>query len=142
MAVSEHDPTVAIVTSSPATVQILDVVDEMETERPDELDGVSANAVEDQARLAGAANVIVWFAFTREIDWLVPARAPEEYVMLKLPGRPVMPSPVNVEVPLDAVAVIDAPFVPTTLPEERVAVTTLLAVETLLLPASRISRTG
>ena len=59
MAVSEHDPTVAIVTSSPATVQMLDVVDEMETERPDELDGVRANAVEDQARLAGAANVIV-----------------------------------------------------------------------------------
>ena len=82
MAVSEHEPTVAIVRSSPATVQILDVVDEMETERPDELDGVSANAVEDQARLAGAANVIVWFAFTREIDWLVPARAPEEYVMV------------------------------------------------------------
>lgn len=53
-----------------------------------------------------------------------------------------MPSPVNVEDPLDAVAVIDEALVPVTVPEERVAVTTLLAVETLLLPASRTSRTG
>ena len=62
--------------------------------------------------------------------------------MVYVPGRPVIPRPLNVATPLDAVAVRVALFVPTTFPADSVAVTTFVAVVTLLFPASRTSITG
>jgi hypothetical protein len=53
-----------------------------------------------------------------------------------------MPRPLNVATPLEGVAVRVDPLEPTTVPDERVAVTTFDAVVTLLFPASRISTTG
>ena len=62
--------------------------------------------------------------------------------MLYEPGSPVIPRPLNVATPLDAVAVSVEVFDPRTVPLERVAVTVFAAEVTLLLPASRISMTG
>jgi hypothetical protein len=53
-----------------------------------------------------------------------------------------MPRPLNVATPLEGVAVRVDPLEPTTVPDERVAVTTFDAVVTLLFPASRISTAG
>ena len=53
-----------------------------------------------------------------------------------------MPRPLNVATPPVAVAVRVVLLVPTTFPDDNVAVTTFVADETLLLPASRISSTG
>ena len=54
----------------------------------------------------------------------------------------MMPRPLNVATPLEGVAVRVGPLEPTTVPDERLAVTTFDAVVTLLPPASRISTTG
>ena len=53
-----------------------------------------------------------------------------------------MPRPLNVATPPVAVAVRVVLLVPTTFPDDNVAVTTFVADETLLLPASRSSSTG
>ena len=53
-----------------------------------------------------------------------------------------MPRPLNVATPAAAVAARDVLLVPTTFPDDSVAVTTFVADETLLFPASRISSTG
>ena len=53
-----------------------------------------------------------------------------------------MPRPSNVATPLEGVAVSVEPFEPTTVPDDRAAVTTFAAVVTLLFPASRISTAG
>ena len=54
----------------------------------------------------------------------------------------MIPRPLNVATPDAAVAVSVVSVVPGMVPLESVAVTTLAAVVTLLLPASRISTTG
>ena len=62
--------------------------------------------------------------------------------MVMSPGSPVMPKPLKVATPPDVVAVRDVLLVPATVPADRVAVTTSVAVVTLLLPASRTSTIG
>lgn len=62
--------------------------------------------------------------------------------MVYEPGSPVIPKPLKVAVPFVAVAVRVALLDPTTVPLESVAVTTFVAVVTLLSPASRISISG
>ncbi len=138
----EQVPTVTMVMSKPATVQTLVVVELSDTESPDDAVGATVKGVADHARPTGDANVTDWSAFTSEMDWFVVVRTPDEYVMVYVPGRPVIPRPLNVATPLDAVAVRVALFVPTTFPVESVAVTTFVAVVTLLFPASRTSTTG
>ena len=54
----------------------------------------------------------------------------------------MIPRPLNVATPPAAVAARVVLLVPTTFPEDSVAVTTFVADETLLFPASRISSTG
>ena len=54
----------------------------------------------------------------------------------------MIPRPLNVATPDAAVAVSVVSVVPGMVPLESVAVTTFVADDTLLLPASRISSTG
>ena len=95
----EQVPTVTIVTSNPETVQIVGDVDVSVTVRPDDAVGVTVNGVVDHARSVGVANVIDWFALISEIVWLVPTRLPDEYVMVNVPGIPVIPNPLKVATP-------------------------------------------
>lgn len=74
----EQVPTVTMVTSKPATEQILGEVDVSDTVSPDDAVGAREKGVADHARSAGVANVIDWFALMSEIVWLVPVRLPEE----------------------------------------------------------------
>ena len=64
----EHVPTVTIVMSKPATVQMLVVVEATVTLSPDDAVGVTANDEADHWRSVGAVNEMVWLAFTTEID--------------------------------------------------------------------------
>lgn len=74
----EHVPTVTIVMSKPAMVQILVSVEVNDTLSPDDAVGVTVNGAAAHERPAGVANVMVWLAFTTEINWLVLVSAPDE----------------------------------------------------------------
>jgi hypothetical protein len=63
-------------------------------------------------------------------------------VTARLEGVPETPRLLNEATPLLATAVSVVLPVPTTVPELKVAVTVLVAVATLLFPASRTSTTG
>jgi len=77
-------------------------------------------------------------AFVTEIVWVIEEKPVAEYVIVTVPDAPEIPRLVNVARPEEALKLP----VPTTVPVERVAVTTFVAVVTLLPPASRISTTG
>jgi len=137
-AVNVHVPTVTIVMLKPLTVQMLVSDDARDTVSSEVELGDTANDDADHARSVGSANVTVCAALSTEISCDAEASDPDEYVIVNVPGVPVMPSPLNVATPATAT---ELP-VPTTVPEDKVAVTVSVAVVTLLPPASRISTTG
>ena len=133
-----HVPTDTIVTLNPLTVQTASVDEVNVTVNSEDALGASVNGVADHARSVGSANVTVWPACDTVIDCVAAVNEPDEYVIVNEPGVPVMPSPLKVATPATAT---ELP-VPTTVPADSVAVTVLVAVVTLLPPASRISTTG